>query len=226
MTGGNRKDFDAEYVENYKRNSYRRLQRLLPLIDFHSDDVVCDYGCGNGMLLELIHSKVGFYCGVDFSEDFIDATRQMLKQKNYSNCEFICSGIVDFCRTHRNTFTKAFAFDFSTYLSNSEFVDVFEAIKLSLKDAASLYIHVPDGIYVLEKLKRTKIGRRAFQGYVPVRNCMTASDYTRILTELGYKELKVQFLPNYNFLGMLHFLRDIPILGRFLNARLFILCRK
>jgi 2-polyprenyl-6-hydroxyphenyl methylase / 3-demethylubiquinone-9 3-methyltransferase len=218
--------FGGDYVKKYDKQGYSRLRRLLPLINFDQKDVVCDYACGNGMLVDLIHSKVALYYGIDFSEDFIDAASQRAKQKNYSNCKFICTEIMDYCKTNTCKFTKAFAFDFTGYLSDSEFMDVFGAILSSLKNDGYLYIHIADGDYFIEKIKKIRIFRLLFGVHVPLKNHMTASDYRKALIQIGYRNLNVHYLPHYNVLKYFHCLTYIPKIGKYFNARLFISCEK
>jgi 2-polyprenyl-3-methyl-5-hydroxy-6-metoxy-1,4-benzoquinol methylase len=89
-------EFDSEYVKNYERNPDNRIDRLLPLIPLKAEDVVCDYGCGNGKLLERIYSRIAFYYGVDPSRHFIETAKRMQSERAHSLAEFICSEIVDF----------------------------------------------------------------------------------------------------------------------------------
>ena len=49
---------------------------MLPLFDLSPDDVVADFGCGNGVLLELVAPRVREYVGVDFSEEFVRAAER------------------------------------------------------------------------------------------------------------------------------------------------------
>ena len=61
--------YGPDYVNSYHQEERSRLARLLPLLDLGSESTVADFGCGNGLLLELIHDRIGAYHGVDFSED-------------------------------------------------------------------------------------------------------------------------------------------------------------
>jgi hypothetical protein len=48
----------------------QKARKNLPAIADHSEMVAADLGCGNGLLLELTHARVGRYYGVDFSSEF------------------------------------------------------------------------------------------------------------------------------------------------------------
>ena len=41
--------YDQQYVDQYDPHAARRLRRMLPYIRLGADDVVADFGCGNGM---------------------------------------------------------------------------------------------------------------------------------------------------------------------------------
>jgi asparagine synthetase B (glutamine-hydrolysing) len=53
-----------------------RMRRLLPFFEFPADAEVADFGCGNGVLLELVSPKVRAYTGVDFSAEFVRAAER------------------------------------------------------------------------------------------------------------------------------------------------------
>ena len=44
--------YDQSYVDQYDPHAVPRMRRMLPFFDLSSDDVVADFGCGNGVLLE------------------------------------------------------------------------------------------------------------------------------------------------------------------------------
>src|SRR5882762_3584217 len=88
--------YGAEYVQKFKTQSPRRLGRLLPYLRLRPTDIVADFGCGNGMLLDLVGDRVRRYVGVDFSECFIHAARERANAR-WPSAQFICSSIADFC---------------------------------------------------------------------------------------------------------------------------------
>ena len=60
--------YDQRYVNQYDPHAVQRMRRLLPFFELSGHEVVADFGCGNGVLLELIGPHVHKYVGVDFSE--------------------------------------------------------------------------------------------------------------------------------------------------------------
>jgi len=65
--------YDQSYVDEYDPHAVARMRRMLPFFDLSGDEVVADFACGNGVLLELISPRVREYVGVDFSEAFVRA---------------------------------------------------------------------------------------------------------------------------------------------------------
>ena len=218
--------FAGEYVEEYEKLPDIRLRRLLPLLDLSKSDVVCDYACGNGRLYELIHDKVKMYYGVDYSIDFIRAAVRRAERLNVHNYKFECSDIEPFCRRYMNTFDKSFAFDFTGYLDEEEFVRIMNSVKNSLKEGGKLYIYIPDGDYIVELIKNTRLYRHVFPKYVPVINRMTGRDYLRTLDSIGFKNIALQYLPHYNSLRYFNCMARIPLVGQMFRARMFIECQR
>ena len=68
--------YDESYVEQYDAHAVQRMRRMVPFFELDGRDVVADFGCGNGVLLELIGARVGEYVGVDFSEAFVRAAQR------------------------------------------------------------------------------------------------------------------------------------------------------
>src|ERR1700694_1517411 len=63
--------YDQRYVENYDPHAVQRIRRMLPLFELTGHQRVADFGCGNGILLELLSDRVAEYVGVDFSDAFV-----------------------------------------------------------------------------------------------------------------------------------------------------------
>src|SRR6185436_13865830 len=105
--------YDQSYVDQYDPHAVQRMRRLLPFVDLSGDEVVADFGCGNGVLLDLIGPRVREYVGVDFSEAFVRAAERRRDARGVRNATFHCTDMVAFCATHPNHFDAAFALDFS-----------------------------------------------------------------------------------------------------------------
>jgi len=149
------------YIDLPSLSNPKRISRFLPLISFNKQDLVIDAGCGMGLLLSLIHSKIKFYYGIDFSKEMFNRALNKQKQLNINNARFICGDINNFCLKHKNEFDKAFALDFSEHLDDQDFMKIFSSLHFCLKPKGSLFIHTPNGEYFLEVFKKIGIMKSA-----------------------------------------------------------------
>src|SRR5262245_28337576 len=119
--------YGPEYVSQYDPHALVRMRRLVPFLELSSDQTVADFGCGNGVLLELIGGRVHEYVGIDFSQAFIRAAEQRRDARGLRNGTFHCSEIVSFCAQHPNRFDAGFALDFSEHVYDDQFLSMFRA---------------------------------------------------------------------------------------------------
>ncbi|PYR36901.1 MAG: hypothetical protein DMF90_08555, partial [Acidobacteria bacterium] len=141
------------YVDHYDPQAVRRIRRMLPFFELSGHEVVADFGCGNGVLLELIAPHVHEYVGVDFSDAFLRAAERRRDARGIQIGTFHCADIVAFCARHPNHFDAAFALDFAEHVYDDQFVRIFRAIHGALKPDASLYLHTPNAAYFMERLR-------------------------------------------------------------------------
>lgn len=209
------------YVKKYHQKDTGRLKKVINKIKFDKKDIVADFACGNGLLAALISNKVSTYTGVDFSEAFIKDARE--RNKHLNNASFTEMDIIDFCKQNPETYTKAFAMDFSEHIYDEQFLNIFQAIKDSLVPGGELYIHTPNRNFVLEILKS-----RGFMpqivGHIAVRNF---DEYKKLLDNIGFSKIENYPLSHYvPVLKLLHILSYIPLLGKYFKARILIKCLK
>jgi len=214
--------YDEGYVRLYEERPINRLVRLVSLMDLRSSDIVADFACGNGMMLEVVHDRVNFYHGVDFSEEFIKAARRRQKALSIGNAAFHCQSIEGFCGDNRGRFDKAFALDFSEHVYDEEWVRICQSIKCSLKESGRFYLHTPNAEFCVERLKERGVLRQ-FPEHIAVRN---AKQNINLLKMAGFRDIRLVYLPHYLWqLGWLHGFARIPLVGKYFRARLFIECR-
>jgi 2-polyprenyl-6-hydroxyphenyl methylase / 3-demethylubiquinone-9 3-methyltransferase len=215
--------YQGSYVEKLRLQNPERIGRLVPHFELGPEDVVADFGCGTGLLVDFIGQKVRSYTGVDWSEEFIDVARHRVSEQVGYGFAFECADIVEFCRQHESVFDKAFTLDFSEHIYDSTFLEIYSAIYDAMKPGATLYLHTPNGEYFLELLKEIGVLNQTV-GHVSVR---TARVYQDLLSHIGFAELRVIYIPHYVApLKQLHFLSHLPLLGRFFRARMLITARK
>jgi cyclopropane fatty-acyl-phospholipid synthase-like methyltransferase len=215
--------YDQSYVDQYDPHAVQRIRRMLPFFDLSAGDEVADFGCGNGVLLELVAPRVRAYVGVDFSEEFVRAAERRRDAGAVPNGSFHCGDIVSFCEAHPNRFDAAFALDFSEHVYDDQFVRIFRAIHGSLKPGAALYLHTPNAEYFMERLKARGILTQV-EGHVGVRD---VAQHAKLLAECGFASVHVRYLAHYLYVASLfHGLGSLPLVGRLFRARLLLTCRK
>ena len=136
--------YDDRYAAEYDPHAVPRIERMRPFFDLSGQDVVADFGCGNGVLLEVIGPLVREYLGVDFSDAFVRAAESRRDALGLSNGTFHRADIVDFCRARPDQFDAGFALDFSEHIYDDQFVRIFSAVHGALKPGAVLYLHTPN----------------------------------------------------------------------------------
>lgn len=208
--------------KSYRRQK-KRLQRLIKYIQFKRNFDVAEFGSGNGLWGDLIHEKVNSYVGVDFSESFINLAKRRHRSLNIYNSQFYCNDIVEFSKENKNKYDQAFSMDFSEHVYDEEFVSIFSSMKNTLKEGGKLYIHTPNGNYLLELFKKWGILKQS-KGHIGIRNDL---EHINLLKKIGFKSVKVQYLPHYiGLLSFFHFISFLPGIGKYFKARLFIECTK
>ncbi len=210
-------------LSKYKQQKQRLVNIVSHIKLKHTYDVV-DFGCGNGLLADIIYKQINTYTGIDFSSSFIQIAKRRKKVKKLLNCQFFCNDITRFSKTNNRKFDVAFAFDFSEHLYDNDFKIIFQAIKTTLKSNGILYIHTPNGRYILEFLKKYGLLKQS-KGHIGIR---TDIEYEQLLIKnVGFKKIEINYIPHYiKLLHLFHFLSYIPIFGKFFKARLFIKCYK
>jgi 2-polyprenyl-6-hydroxyphenyl methylase / 3-demethylubiquinone-9 3-methyltransferase len=215
--------YGAEYVQRFTTQSPRRLRRLLPYLSLRPSDVVADFGCGNGMLLEVVGNRVRQYFGVDFSESFIDAARETAESLRAGNAQFVCSSIPDFCTRRPRSIDVAFAMDVSEHVYDDEWTEILRSIRSVLKPHGTLYLHTPNADFILEMMKAKHVVLAAQAEHVAVR---TAEENCRLLRGAGFSVRSVRVLAHYkSVVRWVHVLTVVPGIGRYFGARLFIEAR-
>jgi 2-polyprenyl-6-hydroxyphenyl methylase / 3-demethylubiquinone-9 3-methyltransferase len=215
--------YQGTYVQKLQTQSPYRIMRLVPYFDLETEDVVADFGCGTGLLVDFIGDRIQAYAGVDWSAQSIEVARERVSQESKQKVSFECADIVEFCGRHPATFHKAFTLDFSEHIYDSEFLAIYSAIYDALKPGATLYLHTPNRDYLFEFLKQVGLLKQT-PGHVAVR---TANEYQELLTGIGFSEFQVRFLQHYvTPLKQLHLLSRVPFFGRFFKARMLVTARK
>jgi cyclopropane fatty-acyl-phospholipid synthase-like methyltransferase len=208
-----------DYVREFEKSQdVNRVIRLLQYCALPSNAQIADFGCGNGLLMAALASRVGSYHGVDFSQPFIQAASRRQQRLGIRNASLYCQDITQFCAEHKHQFDAAFALDFSEHVYDDDWLSILRNIHSSLKAGGKFYLHTPNREFVVEALKANGIMQQ-FPEHIAVRTPKHNSD---LLRQAGFSTINLRLLPHYNILKVLHWFSWLPWVGRYLKARIFI----
>jgi 2-polyprenyl-6-hydroxyphenyl methylase / 3-demethylubiquinone-9 3-methyltransferase len=209
----------GHYAQSYERKPLSRLRRLVPLFHLTGNEEVVDYACGNAMLLELLHSRVRRYVGVDFSADMLKLASARAERLAIKHSVFCLEDILAFAGRHVSQFDVAFAMDFSEHVYDEQWLDLLRAMRSTLKPGGRLYLHTPNGEYFLEILKDRGVLAQ-FPQHVAVRS---PAHNRRLLEAAGFARVDIRQLSHYEVRQKpFSALAWLPVVGRYFLARLFI----
>jgi 2-polyprenyl-6-hydroxyphenyl methylase / 3-demethylubiquinone-9 3-methyltransferase len=207
------------YAVMYEKKPLSRLRNLVKFMVLVRDQKVVDFACGNALLLEIIKDSVSSYTGVDYSRSLINAAHKRKDRLHANNAEFICGDIIEFCDSNLSTFDVAFAMDLSEHILDADWVKILLGIKKTLKKNGVLYMHTPNGEFFLEKMKSQGLFVKQLPGHIAVRS---PAENEKMLQAGGFTVKESKLIPHYNILRYVHPLSYIPLIGRYLKARIFI----
>lgn len=210
----------GEYVERYNAKPLDRVRNLARRIEVTNGMKVADFACGNGMLLHALSGRFESYDGVDFSPDFIASAEAWARREGRLNYRFHCCDIRDFCRRHPEYFDVAATLDFSEHVEDRLAIEIYAAIRRSLRPGGRLYLHTPNLDFFMERAKQVGILPQ-FPEHVAVRN---GQETAALLAAAGFDRaaIDVHTIAHYNVMKFLHPLSSIPVVGNLFAARLWI----
>ena len=211
--------YGEEYVRLFAKKSISRLKRLTKYIETDTSSIVVDFGCGNAMLMDIIAPKVMSYAGVDFSDEFIKVAKDRQSKLSIKNATFYCSDIESFCYDNEKKYDIAFAMDISEHIYDEKWLRILKAIKYCLKKNGKLYLHTPNAEFFIEIMKEKGFLLNQFKEHIAVRN---AENNISLLKSGGFKNIELKLIPHYNILRFFHPISFLPLVGKYLKARIFI----
>jgi len=213
--------YGEKYVEHFKKiQSPKRLDRLIKHMELNKLHVVADFACGDGMLMTYVAPQVKKYIGVDFSEPFINEANHRKNKYAITNADFFYCEIKEFCDNHRKQFDIGFAIDFSEHVYEKDWLLILTSIADALKKDGKLYLHTPNANFFVEIMKSKNFVLKQFVEHIAVRN---PQHNITLLKQAGFKVNRITFLPHYNnILQIIHPFSNIPLLGKYLKARILI----
>jgi ubiquinone/menaquinone biosynthesis C-methylase UbiE len=114
---------------------------LLEFIDPKPDEIIFDAGCGTGGNVLLLHSKVKYIVGMDYSQGAVDRCQRRINSNGLKNVEVIQGSIK--CVPLRDcSVDKVLCMSVLQYLTNAEVRTSFAEFRRILKDGGTLILHV------------------------------------------------------------------------------------
>lgn len=209
--------YDQTYADLYLKDDFGgRLKRCVELMDLKLEDRVYDIGCGNGLLGELVGPKVSLYAGVDVSKDMVEKA----DAKRIPNAVFLhCDGEPTYGEW--KNFSVLTMMDLVEHIDDATLRAHLSAARQSVLNPMNgrLYIHTPNADYFMEKLKAWG-ALPQIAGHIAVRDKW---ELTELLEDAGFEVAEIKYLPHYTpLLRWTHWLSNLPLIGRFFRARLWI----
>jgi len=210
--------YNAAYSACLDRTN-ARFDQLIKDVPLSAEKDLADFGCGHGLLLPHVAYKVRSYIGIDTSAELIKIARNRLPEYPGMKAGFVCSSIEEFANKNRGAADIGVAFDVSEHIEDGEWLRILVSIREVLRNGGQLYLHTPNGNYVLEIMKKRSFILKQLPGHIAIRS---PEDNARILKQAGFININIKFIAHYNVLRYLHWLAYLPLVGRFFKARLLI----
>ena len=134
-------DFDRGVAPREKEVEDLSEQELLRFIDPKSADVIFDAGCGTGVNILLLHSRVKRIVGMDYSEGAIERCRRRIQANNIENAEAEAGSITQIPLPDASV-DKVLCMSVLQYIDDSELRLAFTEFARILKNNGILVLHV------------------------------------------------------------------------------------
>ena len=184
---------------------------LLSFVQSRSEDTILDAGCGSGMNIERLHSKVRRIIAMDFCRDSVERARQRTQLGKMENVEVIEGNIVDIPLPDCSV-DKILCMSVLQYLSDSDVRQAFREFRRIVRPEGMVILHVKNissiylsTLYLMKKIKSM------FRGGVIVEYYRSYGWYFRELQSAGFK------VTDYNSFNILMFERMPKRLGQCLE---------
>jgi ubiquinone/menaquinone biosynthesis C-methylase UbiE len=163
-------DFDRGVAPREKEIEELSERELLDFIDPEPTDVIFDAGCGTGVNILLIHSKVKRIFGMDYSKGAIERCHGRLQSNNIQNAE-VTEGSITQIPLPNSSIDKAICMSVLQYMNDEELRRAFSEFTRILKNNGTLVLHVKNlsSLYLstlwIGKQLKSILGRPSKLGY-------------------------------------------------------------
>lgn len=213
-----------DYVKSFSKSENWRISRWLKKYLTFNNDKILEVWCGSWLLtIELEKENIKSYLWVDFSKDFIDLANKNKIEKKLNRSNFIECDINIISKDYPNYFDKIFAIDFTEHVYDNDLNIILKSIYFSLNQWWEFIIHTPNLNFILELLKDKWILKQE-TWHIAVRDLY---QYKKILQNIWFNDIRIFKIEHYiNKLKLLHIFKSIPIIWKFFEARILIICKK
>lgn len=179
-------DFDRGVTPRGKEVEQLAERELLSFIDPKPTDVIFDAGCGTGVNILLLHSKVKRIVGMDYSKGGIERCRRRIQSNNIENAE-VHEGSITNIPLPEDSIDKTICMSVLQYMDDSELKRAFAEFTRILKGNGILVLHVKNlsSLYLstlwLGKQAKLLLGKQCRLGHY-----RTYGWYVAALASLGF----------------------------------------
>lgn len=207
----------SDYVQEFSdRKQKARVEQLVGHLSLPENAKILDIGCGTGILAELLEGRYTHYTGIDFSREMVAAARG--RYTDHDEREFHCIDALEFLAGKSDKYDAIFLLDISEHVPDDEWAAITKLARPALTATGKVYLHTPNLEFIIELLKHCN-WLRQFPEHIAVRS---AAGNRHFFEQAGYSHISIRNLAHYNFLKWLHPLSKLPVIGKYLAARLWI----
>jgi ubiquinone/menaquinone biosynthesis C-methylase UbiE len=174
---------------------------LLSFIQVRPDDIILDAGCGSGVNIERLHSRVRRIIAMDFNRGSVERARERTRLGKMDNVEVFEGNIIDISLPNCSV-DKILCMSVLQYLSDSDVRQAFREFRRIVRPEGMVILHVKNissiylsTLYIMKKVKSM------FRGGVIVEYYRSYRWYFRELQSAGFS------VTDYNSFNILMFER-------------------
>jgi SAM-dependent methyltransferase len=176
-------------------------EHMLPKLKIAVDSRVLDIGCGIGRWAETLIPLSGYYCGVDFSAEMVNAAQalnnSLNKRCSFHNLSFL-ETVSKSASFYGGKFDRLLICGVCMYINDDELHDDFEKLLHLLSHKAVLYL--TETVAMQERLTLNECPSEALKTTYDViyRTPSEYNQYYRILLNAGFSIAEQDCLPKLN----------------------------
>jgi len=194
-------DYELDRITSFRDKEIEKLteSEFLDFVNPVSRDFVFDAGCGTGVDINRIYSKVKAIIGMDIAEGMIGCCKRRLLTENINNTRLLI-GSVSNIPLKNDTFDKILCMSVFHYLNNEECETTLKELVRISKDGAIIVLHIKNvfSLY-LSTLYIAKRIKSLFKKNIVMENYRSFKWYEQKLSKLGANVIDFNSTNKFNF---------------------------